>query len=509
MNHGTLCPALPTRRRSARAIGLAVVALSTAFMLGLAPAAQAAVLPATPATFGAVFAAAQGGDVVALASGDYGRFAGGQKPATVTVRPQPGAAVTMSVGFSSASNIRVEGVTMTGADITGSSNNVTIAGSRFTGSANVNTSSMVNANVVFDGDTFAGIDVCSNCGEGRLQVSGNGPGPSGVIIQHSVFGPGGNADGIQTNANGAQILNNEFVGIKQAGAVHTDSVQLYGQRNTVIRGNWFHDSDVAIMAPDGGDHEVITDNVFIGSGYRPAVQLGSHNATTFSHNTVSGIDVFMDKKSDSPTPSANGVVRDNVMVNGSIHVSPATCTACDNSYNLFSSSSNASGANALVGMPAFIGGASPPTYATFALAAGSLGKGSASDGTDRGARFTVPTTTPAPVPAAKRASSVKRPSLKLRLLRQMTWAQLRRGVRVHVTAKERVRVTMTLLRPGAKRSLATMTRRIPRAGTRTYRLKPKRARMGRRHAQTISLRVTVTNQAGGKRIRVAHIRVRR
>ena len=90
---------------------------------------------------------------------------------------------------------------------------------------------------------------------------------------------------------------------------------------------------------------------------------------------------------------------------------------------------------------------------------------------------------------------------------RLTWAQLRRGVRVRVTAKERVRVTPTLLRRGSKRSMASMTRRIPRAGTRTYRVKPRRSRMGRRHAQTVTLRVTVTNVAGAKTVRTSKIRV--
>jgi parallel beta helix pectate lyase-like protein len=399
MNDSMSCRVLPSRRPLARVLRVSAGAL-VPLVLGLValPAtAGAAVLPANPSTFGAAFSAAQGGDVVELASGDYGKFTGANKPGTVTVRAAAGAAPTMSVAFSNASNIRVEGVTMQGADVGGSSKNITIAGSNFTSSATIQASSMSNANIVFDGDTFAGIDVCGNCYEGRLQIAGQGPGPSGVTIQNSVFGPGGNADGIQDGANGVQILGNTFVGIRQTTAVHSDALQLYGQRNTTIRGNYFHDNDVSIMAPDGGDHEVITDNVFVGTDYRPAVQLGSQNGTTFQHNTVKSIDVFMDKKSESPTPSSNGVIRDNLMVNGSIHVASSTCTGCDDSFNLFSSSGNSSGANALIGMPAFVGGANPTTYAGYQLAAGSPGKAAASDGADRGARFVLPTTpTPAP-----------------------------------------------------------------------------------------------------------------
>jgi hypothetical protein len=491
MNHGTSSCGLVT-------LTSVLVALVLPSMAG------AAVLPANPSNLGAVFGAAQGGDVIELAPGDYGQFTGGAKPATVTIRPQAGAAVTMSVAFSSANNIRIEGVTMDGADISGSSKNIAIAGSRFTNSSVVNAASMVNANIVFDRDSFAGIDPCANCYEGRLQVAGQGPGPSGVTIQNSQFGPGGTSDGIQTGADGVQIVGNEFVGIKQTSATHTDALQLYGATNTVIRGNYFHDIDTAIMAPDGGDHEVIADNVLIGGTYRPAVQLGSHDSTQFVHNTVKGIDVFMDKKSENPTPSTNGVVSDNILINGTIHAAPPTCTNCQVSYNLFSSSATESGTNALVGTPVFVGGVNPLGYTGFLLAPGSPGKASASDGADRGARIVLPTTAPSAAPAAAKA---KAPSARLRVSHRITWAQLRHGLRARVSVKERVRLSFWLARRSNYRSLKRMSSTARKA--RTYVLRPRRARLGHRRSQTLTLRVTATNAAGGKRTLRATIRVRR
>src|SRR4051794_21967700 len=72
--------------------------------LGLAPAARADDRPATPATFAAVFDAAQPGDTVLLASGEYGTFPGKLEPGMVTIKAQPGATASMTVNFSPAAN---------------------------------------------------------------------------------------------------------------------------------------------------------------------------------------------------------------------------------------------------------------------------------------------------------------------------------------------------------------------------------------------------------------------
>src|SRR4051794_35150617 len=185
----------PVISRMARVF--AVLALGT---LWFAPSAGAAVLTATPPTLGSVFAAARSGDVIELTSGDYGRFTGGAKPATVTIRPQAGAAATIAIAFNGASGIRVEGVTIPDLLIQGTSHDIAVAGSTFTGMAVINASQMANANVVLDGNRHPGINVCSNCYEGRIQVAGSGSQPSGVTISNSVLGPGGDADGIQIGA---------------------------------------------------------------------------------------------------------------------------------------------------------------------------------------------------------------------------------------------------------------------------------------------------------------------
>jgi hypothetical protein len=253
---------------------------------------------------------------------------------------------------------------------------------------------VTNANVLFDRDTFDGLSATASSYEGRLTVRGyNNGSPVGVAVTNSHFGIGGCSDGVQIigDAYGVQVgPGNEFSGIKQGScAPHVDSIQLYGSSHTQIVGNYFHDNDTIIMAPDGGESEMIADNVMVGSGYVPAVQLGSHRATQFVHNAVKNIDVHMDHKSGE-SPSSAGVVRDNVFVSGSTNASDAgNCSGCTVSYNLFNASADASGTNSQVATPQFAGGANPTSYQGYALAAGSPGKANASDGLDRGMRTTA------------------------------------------------------------------------------------------------------------------------
>ena len=132
---------------------------------------------ATPATFASVWSPAQGGDRILLAAGSYGEFTGAaSKASTVTILPQPGASASMSLAFNGASNIRVEGLTITDLTFQGPTRNVTVANSTFTGQAVIRTDQMVNANVVLDGNTHANISVggCGDCYEGRIQVAGAG-----------------------------------------------------------------------------------------------------------------------------------------------------------------------------------------------------------------------------------------------------------------------------------------------------------------------------------------------
>src|SRR5262249_44104936 len=154
--------------------------------------------------------------------------------------------------------------------------------------------------------------------------------------------------------------------------------------HTTITGNYFVNFTTAIMAPDGGNTEIITNNVIDSNANSTnAVQFGSFKNSTFAHNTVRGTSVNMDHKSGSSTSSGGRIV-DNIMVNGTFNASSTVCTSCTVAYNMFNSSSRASGTNTLIGTPTFTGGANPTTYAGFALVSGTTGRASASDGKDRG-----------------------------------------------------------------------------------------------------------------------------
>jgi hypothetical protein len=380
----------------------AAVAVASFLLLGAACAANAADRHATVSTFASTFSAAQGGDTIYLAAGNYGTFTGATKASTVTIKPESGAAVTITPNFNGASNIKLDGVTANGVNVAGSSKNITISNTKITGMSVVNASTMSNAGILFDHDTFDNISACSTCYEGRLTVRGNNNTSAvGVAVTNSHFGNGGGSDGVQIigNAYGVKVgPGNVFSGIKQGSyAAHVDSIQLYGSRSTQIVGNYFYDNDVVIMAPDGGTSENIANNVMIGSGYVPAVQLGSHNGTQVVHNTIKNIQIQTGSKVGAKA-GVNVNVSNNVFASGA-STSPAGgsgCPGCPVTYNLFAGST--SGTNAIKGTPVFTGGSAPTTYAGYALAAGSPGKANASDGKDRGINVgsTPPPTTPPP-----------------------------------------------------------------------------------------------------------------
>ena len=68
----------------------------------------------------------------------------------------------------------------------------------------------------------------------------------------------------------------------------------------------------------------------------------------------------------------------------------------------------------IVGLPTFVGGASPTTYAGYRLAPKSRGSGNASDGLDRGARIGVTACKHAKAGVKKAKAKVRRAKAKVK-----------------------------------------------------------------------------------------------
>jgi hypothetical protein len=361
-----------------RRFGVPGVLVVTLISFSIAPRAHAATHPATPSTFASVWSGAAGGDVIVLAAGSYGAFNGGSKASPVTIQPASGAIASMSLNFNSANNIKIDGLTITGASVS-TSRNLTITNCKFTGQM-VLRADVANANILVDHSTFDGISVTPNDYEGRLQIIGSAA-PAGIIISNCHFS-GGESDGIQIGADGVQIgPGNEFANILQGNStLHIDPLQLYGARNTLITGNYFHDNSTSIMAPDGGTNEQIINNVFAGTNY-PSITAGSWNGALISHNVI--LDAVRVYSGNSNVASKNVIVRDYVAPNLAISAGQASVE----DYNLVPS--GGTGAHDVRASPQYVGGTRPTSYVGFKLAAGTPGTGKASDGTDIGITLTA------------------------------------------------------------------------------------------------------------------------
>ena len=331
------------------------------------------------ATLATELDAATGGQAICLSSGDYGTFTGGEKDGRVTIAAEPGATVTMKVELTSARNLTVRGLTLGSLDLS-RSRDITISHNRFTGQAIVHAGLVADANLLFDGNTHVDIPTCEGCFAARLHVDAEGSGDTGLTIRNSLF-EGSFSDGIRADANAILIEGNEFRNLVDQDPFHTDPIQIYGGQRITIRGNFFHDNTVAanIGGWDGNDHNVVEDNVFVGTtGTGVMIAMASDVGSVIRHNTLvqgqcaygwhCGM-VLIDHKADDPA-STGTVVQDNILAE--ITDTDATGTTLD--HNLFTDEVT----------PVYVGPAT--TYAGYRLAAGSPGKGAASDGKDLGIR---------------------------------------------------------------------------------------------------------------------------
>lgn len=322
-------------------------------------------LNATTANFSSQYAALAGGQTLCLASGNYAAFTGSNKSSMVTVRAADGATVNFA-----------------GADIPSTTRNLTIKGVNYTGQTTILPPSGTPMNMVMDGVTFANIDRCGGCDEGRLVIKNGGTNgvqhSNGVRIINSTFGPNGCSDGIQDSSNGTEIgPGNVFVGITQScpdTVAHVDALQPYGESASDIHGNWFHDNDQSIQSPDGPNNNIsIKNNVFQNNAApTPCVHAGHYTgASIIEHNVclqVGQTDADFRLYGGNEGVNSNGLTCRNNIGN----CSNEGCTACTITTN-----QNAN-------VTTFVNFLGASSRCDFKLAPASVGRNAATDGTDIG-----------------------------------------------------------------------------------------------------------------------------
>ena len=324
--------------------------------------------------------------MIYLASGNYGTWSGTNK--AITIAPQDGATVTMGINFNTGdSGFTINGtngtgkISIPGGSISNGANNITIENCAFTSYLVI--TGLINSNVLLDHNTYINIDSPAGSPPARIHLAYRSSQPSGVTISNSLF-QGGDSDGIQTGAP-VDIINNTFIDILENGPNHTDAVQLYGGHNVLFKGNYIYNCADGFVAYDGTYDNVIEDNVIDLVTGRYGIELYADQNSIVRNNTLRysstgsfGIgQIFLGHKSTDPagygTIVENNVATAVVLSDGS--------TAAVNRNNMVRS--GASGQN-FNGIPIYVGGAAPTTYAGYALAPNSPGNNAGSDGLDVG-----------------------------------------------------------------------------------------------------------------------------
>lgn len=363
---------------------------------------------ATPATFARQVEAASDGQTICLGAGNYGNWTGTAK--SITVRPQPGVSPTMTFDFgSSAANFTLDGghtglrSSTPGINITGASfldpgsRNITAENLSFTTSGSpfflldIRTD---GPGILVRGNIFHDLEY-PNQTTGAIRILPNDKVPaSNIQVNYNLFRDMG-ADGI--DGGPGTIVGNEFSNVSSQRTPqdprHTDVIQIGGSANggDVIEGSFVHNGcGQGIDAFDGTSSNVIKDNVIVGCAVHSLVLAGDTPASTVDHNTVVGApDSSLLECGSKPEegPSVTEI-QDNILQDG-VGSSGVPCQPSQNSHNMFFPGATLTafaGSGNFIGVAKFVGGASPASYADYALAPGSPGTSDATDGSNVGAR---------------------------------------------------------------------------------------------------------------------------
>jgi hypothetical protein len=362
---------------------------------------------ASPSSFASQVAAAVPGQTICLAAGNYGNWTGTDK--AITIRPQAGASPTMSFDFGSgAANFTIDGghtnldSRTPGINIVGpsyfdpGSKNITLENTAATGHnvffvVDIRTD---GPGIVVKGNVFHDMEYPDrSAGAVRILPPGDVP-ASNLKVEYNLFRDMG-ADGV--DGGPAMIIGNEFSNVASFGTAdprHTDVIQIGGVGPDVIKGNFVHTGcSQGIDAFDGTASNTIEDNVIVGCTVHSLVMAGDKPTSTVNHNTVVGDpnSSLLECGSKPGEGSSVTSVRDNILQEG-VNSSGVPCQPSLNTHNMFYpgvSTTDFNGTANSKGVPQFVGGSRPTSYAGYALAAGSPGKGTASDGSDVGGRVNL------------------------------------------------------------------------------------------------------------------------
>jgi hypothetical protein len=410
-----------------------------AYILQGSKAATTCDLNATTANAQSQVNAAQAGQTVCLAAGNYGQF-GVNLVSTktnpgITIRAADGVNrdnVQFSLYTGASSNViawtTLQNVRITGGSICAPAHDFTIDNAHFSqkvlvsSAANNNQCSsapaMNNNHIAITNSYFDYSDNAKGDSgyEGLIELLGSSAINAGVTI-----GPGNNFDATTTNfcadaiqvtdggGTGVTITGNEIHGIVQSGCEsrwwggqpgpHSDAIQFVGGANASpiiqITNNYIHDQSQGIVAYDGGPMNAVISGNVITRIESDAMSLGGFPGVTINHNTMAGENITV-SDTHAHLPSTNVIAKNNIASGLSAIFGGSFSSSSSN--NLCSSGCGV-GSNNITGTPTYTGGSSPSNWAGFTLLSNSLGKNGASDGLDIGATsFGGGIVTPPPPP---------------------------------------------------------------------------------------------------------------
>ena len=360
-------------------------------------------------------ASAANGSVICLNSGSYGSvsFSGiTGRTGFVTVRSTSGRGATISPQVVNSRYIRFRNLTINDMLIQACSQNIQVVNNTWvqdTSGISVynygfGCSGATDSKIVIDGNNFT--NTRPSWSEGKIGiVEVNGVILRNNLIQGQSTNNGG--DGIQTGGSLNNVIigpGNHFKNIRQApcestpGAPHCDAIQFVSDcPNCQIIGNWFDDVEVVLQ-----HHDATTPVIFKNNLITNAVQMwcystpGSCSNAVIDHNTFYNVSNFISwgMTGGGVSDTTGLVARNNILIGTT--VGPATCNtpSCTFTNNLCQTSGQCSfnTTNTTIATPTFVGGApaSITTWGGWKLAPGSAGKGTATDGLDRGTTYFSP-----------------------------------------------------------------------------------------------------------------------